>query len=53
MTFFDIFSANVKNFHPLVHEQHEQENTNSTVDMSINPNIANKKEKGVRQLANA
>jgi hypothetical protein len=47
----DIFCANVKIFHPLVHEQQEQKNTNSTVDKSISSEAANLKEKGVRRLA--
>jgi hypothetical protein len=45
------FSVDAKNFHPLVHEPHEQKNTNSTVDKSINPDIVSPEEKGVRQLA--
>jgi hypothetical protein len=47
----DIFCANVKNFHPLVHEQQEQKNTNSTVGKSITPEVALPNEKGVRQLS--
>ncbi|WP_017730699.1 hypothetical protein [Nafulsella turpanensis] len=47
----DIFCANVKNFHPLVHEPHEQENANSTVGKSISPDIANPEDKGVRKVA--
>ena len=47
----NIFCANVKNFHPLVHEQQEQKNINSAVEMSISSKTANPKEKGVRQMA--
>ena len=47
----DIFCANAKNLHPLVHEPQEQENINSTVGKSISPGITSQKEKGVRLLA--
>ena len=47
----DIFYANAKNLHPLVHEPQEQENINSTVGKSKSPDITSQKEKGVRLLA--
>ena len=50
-SFSDIFCANAKNLHPLVHEPHEQKNINSIVSKSISSDTIWEKEKGVHQLA--
>jgi hypothetical protein len=50
-SFSDVFCANAKNLHPLVHEPHELKNLNSIVGKSISPATISQKEKGVRQLA--